>query len=255
MSTLLAEELAPYRRASDFTARRLATFAGVAPSTVTRIEKGDMQPSFDVARELLVLVGSPLMSAPSNVIDALAVAKHLVEGPIGPVSDGMREWITRWRRGGLIDSDERVPNLAARDELLRRTAVASRVSQRFGLRSVPRRSWQEAMDALETAGIDCVLSGSPAANIWVSTAPDAEAVVYVSDIDAAQEVLWGVGPAEDSHDLYLLPFDGVSEVNRTDINGVSVASLTQIVVDCLGLPGRQPAQAEAILDNWEAAGV
>lgn len=255
MSTLLAEELAPYRRASDFTARRLAAFAGVSPSTVTRIEKGDMQPSFDVARELLMLVGSPLVSAPSDVIDALAVAKHLVEGPIGPVSNGMRAWMTRWQRGRLIDSDDRLPNLAARDELLRRTASASRVSKRHGLRSIPHRSWREAVAGLETAGIDYVLSGSPAANMWVSSAPDAEAVVYVSDIDPAQQVLWGVRPADDGHDVFLLPFDGVSELNRQDIDGVSVASLTQIVVDCLGLPGRQPAQAEAILDNWEAAGV
>jgi transcriptional regulator with XRE-family HTH domain len=251
MSTSLAEELAPHRRASDFTARRLAAFAGVAPSTVTRIEKGQMQPTFDVARELLTLVGSPMLSASTESIDAIAVARQAVDGAVRQLSGGRGEWLTRWQRGGLIDSDGRLRDRPSRDELLRRTARVARVAQRRGVRSIPKRSWQKAIAALESADIDYALSGSPAANQWVSSAPDADAVLYVSDVDAAEELLWGLGAGEDAHSVFLLPCDGVSEADRQNIEGLWLASLTQIVVDCLGLPGRQPAQAEAILDNWD----
>lgn len=251
MSTSLAQELAPYRRASDFTARRLAAFAGVAPSTVTRIEKGQMQPTFDVARELLTLVGSPMLSTSTESLDAIAVARQAVDGDVRQLSGAMGEWLTRWQRGGLIDSDGRLRDRSARDELLRRTARVARVAHRRGVRSIPTRSWREAIAALESAKIDYALSGSPAANQWVSSAPDADAVLYVSDVDAAQELLWSLGPVEDAHSFFLLPFDGVSETDRQNIEGVWLASLTQIVIDCLGLPGRQPAQAEALLDQWE----
>jgi hypothetical protein len=108
--------------------------------------------------------------------------------------------------------------------------------------------------ALENPGIDYVLSGSPATNMWVSSAPDAEAVLYVSDIGDAQIVLWELGNARNGQDLFLLPFNGVSEQRRQTVEGVSLASLTQIVIDCLGLTGRQPARAEAIVDNWTVAG-
>lgn len=251
MSTSLAQELAPYRRASDFTARRLAAFAGVAPSTVTRIEKGQMQPTFDVARELLTLVGSPMLSTSTESLDAIAVARQAVDGDVRQLSGAMGEWLTRWQRGGLIDSDGRLRDRSARDELLRRTARVTPVARR-GVRSIPKRSWREAIAALESANIDYALSGSPAANQWVSSAPDADAVLYVSDVGAAEELLWSLGPVEDAHSVFLLPFDGVSEADRQNIEGVWLASLTQIVIDCLGLPGRQPAQAEAILDNWES---
>ena len=247
----LAEELAPYRRASDFSARRLAEFAGVAASTVTRIEKGQMQPSFDVARELLTLVGSPLLQATTNIVDAIAVAKKAVEGVVAPTTDGMREWLMRWQRGGLLDGDGRVASRRARDELLTRTARVTRVPSRPSLRTIPQRSWKDAIAALESAGVDYVLSGSPAANMWVSSAPDSEAVFYVSDLDSAEAALWEASTSEGAQGVFVLPFDGVSERNSQSIEGIYVASVAQTVIDCLGLPGRQPAQAEAIMDNWE----
>jgi transcriptional regulator with XRE-family HTH domain len=251
MSLSLARELAPYRRASDFSARRLAQFAGLAPSAVTRIENGQMQPTFDVARELLTLVGSPLVSPAGDTAAAIAVARKAIDGVSIPLTDGMREWVTRWRRGGLIGSEGSVFDQSTRDELLRRTARVTRVPTRPGLRTIPQRSWRKAVVALDEAGIDYALSGSPAANTWVSSAPDAEAVLYVSNIDRAETTLWEMGKSGDIPRLFLLPFDGVSERNRLNVDGVFLASLTQIVIDCLGLPGRQPAQAEAIIDNWE----
>lgn len=254
MSGLLAEELAPFRRASDYSARRLAQFAGVAPSTVTRIENGQMQPTFDVARELLTLVGSPLVSEANTALDAIAVAKSVVEGVALPMTDGMREWATRWQRGGLIDGDGLLPDLAARNELLRRTARVARVSTRPGFRAIPHRSWQDVFSALRTAGLEYALSGSPAANMWVSSAPDAEAVVYVSDSTAAEEIIWNLASSPGEPSLYVLPFDGVSETPRQEIDGVPMVSLAQIVIDCFGLPGRQPVQAEAILNEWEWSG-
>ena len=250
MSGLLAEKLAPFRRASDYSARRLAQFAGVAPSTVTRIENGQMQPTFDVARELLALVGSPLMSEPTTALDAIAVAKSVVEGVSLPMTEGMREWAVRWQRGGLIDGDGSLPDLLARNELLRRTARVAQVSRRPGLRAVPNRSWQEAVSALGKAGIEYALSGSPVANMWVSSAPDAEAVVYVSEGLGAEEIIWNLDSSPGEPALYVLPFDGVSETPRQEIDGVPTVSLTQVVIDCLGLPGRQPSQAEAIMENW-----
>lgn len=54
----LAERISTLRRVNGLSARQLAALVDVAPTTVTRIESGVVSPSFDLAQEILAVLGS-----------------------------------------------------------------------------------------------------------------------------------------------------------------------------------------------------
>ena len=68
----LAERIATQRRVNGLSARQLAALADVAPTTVTRIESGLVSPSFDLAQELLTVLGEPIGF--TGVADSGAIA-------------------------------------------------------------------------------------------------------------------------------------------------------------------------------------
>ena len=56
----LAERISTLRRVNGLSARQLAALVDVAPTTVTRIESGAVSPSFDLAQEILTVLGEPI---------------------------------------------------------------------------------------------------------------------------------------------------------------------------------------------------
>lgn len=92
---------------------------------------------------------------------------------------------------------------------------------------------------------------SQATPVRTSTAPAQEAwpVLYV---EAAQEAAEAAGLARTETGSFgmrvsLIPFDGVSELGRTTIDGITVAARDQVVIDAYGGIDRMPEQAEALL--------
>lgn len=69
----ISKELVRYRQEAGLSQRALATRSGVASSTVARIESGRLQPSTEVARQLLHELGLQLVVA--NTARS-ALAKH-----------------------------------------------------------------------------------------------------------------------------------------------------------------------------------
>jgi transcriptional regulator with XRE-family HTH domain len=56
----LAERISTLRRVNGLSARQLAALADFAPTTVTRIEAGRVSVSFDLAQEILAVLGESI---------------------------------------------------------------------------------------------------------------------------------------------------------------------------------------------------
>ncbi|WP_156223687.1 helix-turn-helix domain-containing protein [Pseudactinotalea suaedae] len=54
----IGERASTLRRANGLSARQVAALVDVAPTTVTRMESGAVSPSFDLAQEILTVLGS-----------------------------------------------------------------------------------------------------------------------------------------------------------------------------------------------------
>jgi len=68
----LAEHTLPLRRANGLSARQLVALVDVAPTTITRIESGAVSPSFDLAQEILTVLGEPIGFTGLADVDAIA---------------------------------------------------------------------------------------------------------------------------------------------------------------------------------------
>jgi hypothetical protein len=93
------------------------------------------------------------------------------------------------------------------------------------------------------------VSGSQAAAEWAAYAPARLAMIYVADADQAAEA-WGLRPADAGANVMLAEpaIDVVFERSLTNQEGVVVAAPTQVVVDLMTGPGRNPSEAEELLE-------
>jgi hypothetical protein len=100
--------------------------------------------------------------------------------------------------------------------------------------------------------LDYVVTGSLAADRVAAYAPARLATLYVRDLPAAAEALElrrtdvGANVA-----LATGAYDVVFDRSET-IDGLRVAALSQVAVDLLTGPGRNPGEATALLDWMEA---
>jgi len=163
-------------------------------------------------------------------------------------------WLQRWARIGLIADSGRVA-AGRRANLLARAATSARLTRRPGaVDFTPKGSALAIAEQLDLAGVGYALTGDAAANFYAASAGEVWPVVYVSDVaDAAKfaglirrEV--GTFGAR----VTLIPFDGVSELGRTDIGGMTIAALDQVILDCFGGTGRMAEQADILLGRRAA---
>lgn len=246
----LAERISNLRRANGLSARQLAALVDVAPTTVTRIEAGTVSPSFDLAQELLAVLGESLSITGTADQDAIIAARMAVDPSLDvAVTESVRRWRERWARIGLVSARGKV--VAGREAaLLSRAATAARLTRRSGARDfLPSASAREVAVALQAAGVAYALTGDTAANLYSPSAGEVWPVLYVASIaDAASAI--GLTPRVEGQfgsRMTLIPFDGICELGRTEFDGLTVAALDQVVLDCYGGTGRMVEQADALM--------
>lgn len=100
-----------------------------------------------------------------------------------------------------------------------------------------------------TGATPYAITGSQAAALWAPYAPPRAAMIYVGDARRASEA-WGLRPADAGANVILAEpkFDVVFERTITK-EGVVIAAPTQVAVDLMTGPGRNPSQAEELL-GW-----
>lgn len=97
------------------------------------------------------------------------------------------------------------------------------------------------------------VTGTLAAAQWAAYAPARSAMVYVADSGTAAEE-WDLRPADGGANVVLAePKSEVPFVRTVStMNGLILAAPAQVVVDLMTGPGRNPAEAEELL-NWMVA--
>jgi hypothetical protein len=100
--------------------------------------------------------------------------------------------------------------------------------------------------------LDYVVTGSLAAERVAAYAPARLATIYVRDPRVAVEAL-DLRPADTGANVALATGNYDVVFDRADtIDGLRVAALSQVAVDLLTSPGRNPSEATALLDWMEA---
>jgi transcriptional regulator with XRE-family HTH domain len=246
----LAERISTLRRVNGLSARQLAALAGVAPTTVTRIESGAVNPSFDLAQEIMAVLGEPIGFTGEADAGAIAAARMALEPGLDiDVTPSVEAWRQRWARIGLVAEKGRAVR-GKESDLLYRAGRAARLTRRSGgtdFRTGP--SAHDIAEALDAANIDYAATGDAGANLYRSSAGEAWPVIYVESVERAAEAAGLIRKEPHSFGMRvtLIPFDGVSEVGRTKIDGVSVAARDQVIIDAYGGIDRMAEQADILL--------
>lgn len=102
---------------------------------------------------------------------------------------------------------------------------------------------------LRAAGVEYALTGNAGANLYRSSAGEAWPVFYVEDVSRAADAagLAQKAPGTFGMRITLIPFDGVSEVGRSTIDGIAVVGRDQVIIDAYGGIDRMAEQGEILL--------
>lgn len=246
----LSERISTLRRVNGLSARQLAALIDVAPTTVTRIESGAVSPSFDLAQEILAVLGEPIGFTGAADVGAIAAARLALDPKLDiEVTPTIEAWRQRWARIGIVDAQGRAINGKEAD-LLFRAGRAARLTRRSGAVDFKAGATAyELADALGSAGIDYAVTGDAGANLYRSSAGEAWPVLYVEDVERAAEAsgLTRKVPGSFGMRVTLIPFDGVCDFGRIAIDGVTVAARDQIVIDAYGGIDRMAEQADILV--------
>ncbi len=106
--------------------------------------------------------------------------------------------------------------------------------------------------ATDVAGVQYAVTGTTAAAQWAPYAPARSALVYVADAAKAAGA-WGLRPAESGANVLLAEpaTDVVFERTITTTDGTVIVAPAQVAVDLMTGPGRNPAEAEELMDWME----
>ena len=106
--------------------------------------------------------------------------------------------------------------------------------------------------ASDVAGVRYAVTGTTAAAEWAPYAPTRSAMVYVADA-AKAAAAWGLRPGESGANVLLAEpaTDVVFERTITTIDGTVIVAPAQVAVDLMTGPGRNPTEAEELMDWME----
>lgn len=238
------------RTISGLSRNELAACAGVARTTVARIERGEVSPTLDTLDRLAAAAGVVLATDVRSAgdVSAIAAARQLVSPNIGlDLNERSLVWLQRWTAGGLAPA-------VTPDEIAWLCQVAGRscrIVDRPGVRWFDAVRWDDLAQRLVDSDLEFAISGSVAANRIVFTGTVPWALTYVGSVD---KVATALGLVEKSLSdpglkMALLPFDAVSRlgVERCD-RGFFWVDRWQVVIDCFGGNSRMPDQAEILCE-------
>lgn len=233
----IAERVSTLRQVNSLSARQLAALVDVAPTTITRIEAGAVSPSFDLAQELMVVLGEPIGFTAQADMSAMAAARLALDPQLKiDVTAAINTWWRRWARIGLVDQQGRVTAGKEADLLFRAGRLARLTRRPDAVSFKPGPGATELARRFGSAGVDYAVTGDAGANLYRPSAAEAWPVIYVDDIDAAKQAgaLVPTEPGSFGSRITLIPFDGVSELGRTKIDGITVAARDQVILDAYG---------------------
>ncbi|GAA4513749.1 helix-turn-helix domain-containing protein [Brevibacterium yomogidense] len=252
---------------SGVTRKELAELAGVAPSTIGRVEQGTLDPTWGTLSHILEATGHQIngdtvVSAgdPSGIAAARPVLeKHLAlrsaaEGsPTAPcaaaansqITEAVSRWLGRWGRVGWLSDRTDVDDLVC-------VAVSAGNAGKIARRSVLQRTvvadggWRSLARRLDEAGFAYAISGLVATRRDRASATAVRPVIYVDSPPLAVAKLDLEETGSGRGVLLISPVG--DELERTETEGgIRFVSRAQGVLDAFAGAGREPDKAEDAL--------
>ena len=250
-----ASETVRYIRArSGLSQLELSKLAGVAASTISRIERNELDPTWTTMNRIFDAVGCrPAAELVSDGdLSAIAAARKVLgELPGLELTARSEEWIRRWRRAQFVDHSGFVRKV---EKVAVQAGIASRIFDRpiEQVAVIYDRPWQSIVADLHSGGIDYAVTGITATSPTRNRDGAAWPFIYVDDVTKAQNVaalrLAQVGEPR----VTLLAFDGVSSAETVVDDGITWVSPGQALIDSYAGPGRMPDQADVAASRWQS---
>jgi transcriptional regulator with XRE-family HTH domain len=238
------------RTISGLSRNELAACAGVARTTVARIERGEVSPTLDTLDRLAAAAGVRLSTEVRSVGDmsAIGAARQLLSPDLGlELGEQSSVWVRRWTAARFVPA-------ATPAEIAWLCEVAGRscrIVDRPGVRWFDSVRWDDLANRLVDYDLEFAISGSAAANRIVFTGTVPWSLTYVDSVDQVATSLGLVERplAEPGLKMALLPFDSVSRLGvECDDRGFRWADRWQVAIDCFGGNSRMPDQAEILCE-------
>ncbi len=240
------------RAANGLTRVDLARLADVSPSTVGRIENGELDPTWSTLQKLLaatgmVISGTTVVSA--GDASATSAARAVLERRLDADAS---EWAKRWSRVGWsrLRSPEDVLSVAVAAG--NAAKFARRARQPLYVRVPGQQKWQDLPLALRDAGVPYAISGLVATAEDRASTSAAAPIVYVREPRAVVDEL-GLVPVPPLHGTMLVA-PSTDEMEGAELDGgLQFVTRTQALLDAFASGGRQSEKAEAVAKGWQLA--
>ncbi len=248
------EILRTVRSRGGLTQSEFARMAAIAPSTVSRIERGELEPTWAVMNRLLGAVGYQPISGITSTgdLNAVAAARSVLGESIGVERDAVRSWIDRWKRARFVDENG---NALEVEKVGVQAGNASRVFDRPNARRsvVYDKAWQDVAAAFDKGGIKYAVTGITATSPTRVTDGAAWPLMYVDSIDAAIAAASLTEQKTAGPRITLLDFDDIASSGTVQDGGFTFVSPAQALIDSYAGPGRMADQADAVAARWQAS--
>lgn len=256
------------RALSGITRKELAELAEVSPSTIGRIERGTLDPTWGTLSRILGSAGyqingdtivsagdSTAVAAARRVLasvfssdEGAAAARVAVARPqvaVDSTAEATRQWLARWARAGWISEKPKADDMVT-------LAVSAGNAAKISRRNVATRNvvaeggWQVLATRLGDAGIDYGVSGLVATRPDRAAAAAVNPVIYVESPSQIVEVFELQETRPGAGVLLIAPES--DELQTVEIeDGIRFVSRPQGVLDAFAGWGREPDKAEAAL--------
>ncbi|MGC2975660.1 helix-turn-helix transcriptional regulator [Brevibacterium sp. FAM 25378] len=256
------------RTSSGITRKELAQLANVSPSTIGRIERGEMDPTWATMQKILSASGrqtngtSVVSSGDTSAIRAaaplftelfLCAEKASVRAATAAASamEAVGDpWAERWKRAGWLNDSMGLDDLIA---IAVSAGIAGTIARRPATRSsvAIEGGWRTLVDRLKTSEFDYAVTGFVATRRDRSEQTAGAPYVYVSDPRAAAEPI-GLIRARAGQGILLLEAE-LDDLNQVEVEGgVRFVPKARALLDAFSGPGRDPDKAEDLLRTmWE----
>lgn len=250
-----AKQTVGYIRARGGLSRAdLARLANVAPSTVGRIESGDLEPTWAVMNRILEAAGyNPLGELTPSGDNSVVRAARVALGEIPAANAGPVElsWLERWRRARLLNDEFQARQI---DKLGAQAGIAapiySRPTERVSV--VYDQSWQAVTAKLRAANIGYAVSGITATSPTRATDGAAWPLLYVDGLsNAIAAANLTIAPPGSGAVITLMQFDDTSSTGTVTEDDETWVSAGQALIDSYAGPGRMADQAESVAAIWQ----
>jgi len=238
--------LPPGLSASEVTRR-----TGISRATLHRIATGTVLPSLQTLSELAIVQGKDveLRLKPLSDPHAAAAARAIIDGEVGAWSENeaTRRWVERLNRLARSDDGDFL-------SILQAAGRASSLLHRAG--AVYLRGDDDALrlaSAGDASGGKWAISGKAALEVTPDYPVTGPSVMWVDDVKRAANLL------SETHKRVASPSNAhviIAEANPSIYVGAyAVAAVryvapTQMLLDCVGLGGRQEEIAMSIAQEW-----